>query len=215
VDSAQDQLAAIISTPYYFGTQETPWSDSVKFYAEAHGAWQAIAWPLKPVDGPGEFSLKVDGETRWIIDFDVNPEDAESITAGRYRVKALMTASTADGTCSVEVESNMVTIDISGQPAPQTNERLLQLAWYHGNKGEYELQLEYARQVLRRHPDLPIALFFEGEAEAGRGNHTEALRSYTAALHEFDRQHPDSFERPELVVQRIVEVRHKLAPRGS
>ena len=69
--------------------------------------------------------------------------------------------------------------------------------------------------MLRRHPDSAVALYLLGRAEEGRGDDEEALRLYQAAVEQFDLQCPDSYERPEVVIQRIVDLQRKLALRGG
>jgi len=176
-----------------------------------------LGWPIHLlVAYPREEEAGLEGGRTYLAEFGVDPQDVSKIPAGTYRVRASaeMKAKTGASRKTTKVESNEVTVELLSENMPMEEatkpERKSQLASYYLRRGRYD-----EAQSLVRDLGTVKGYLIMGELHEIKGNYQEAYDYYTKAEEEFHRRHPDSYEGPEIVASKIVNLLRKWKPEGE
>lgn len=121
-----------------------------------------------------------------------------------------------DYTVSVRIQdetSNKVHLTILVQKIPDevmnSEAMLLHFADYHYYKDENAKAMEYVSKLLSLYPNSSRGFTYRGDLYAQLEKWKESLADYEAALRLFNKQYPDSYEKPEYLLEMIEYVKGK------
>jgi hypothetical protein len=191
------------------GDAARPWTAAVQFLVrDEKGSEQPLSFEVKPL---GNLSSTVELDA-------VNSTEASFGTAsanvipGTYSIVACLGAT---GSWQGRVCSGPVKLSVLARPehlTPEQQEALdRQSARFGLLVGDYQAVENYGRKLVGTDPSSIPGHIYLGEAKFGQQKWSEALEEYTTARAEFNRQHPDAVERPQLLNARINQLLEKLS----
>jgi len=198
--------------PLRLGDAVLSWEKFVHFAQRLpDGKVQPLAWPLKIASLPQTPTLTLDATATAQLDYLLDPAAAAQINPGEYEIVAAVDVppgpNVAGDHWSGRVEAEPVKLSVAPRTsrlAPQEEENNdLQVAQYYQAAQDWARALEAAQRALAANPRSIPAQILVAEIEEAQGDRPTALQAYQAALAEFDRQYPDSYEAPRYLIRKI------------
>jgi len=195
------------------GNKDKPWWTFVKFSLVTNRS-QALDWPLHvimtyPV---GEEAKLGPGES-YSVEFGIDPDDVRTIPSANYKVRVSLEGEITvnGGTNDIQVSSNEVVVEVLPRHMPPKEaskpERKTELASYYFRRGKHDLAWSLVKGLTSMK-----ALLIVGDLHEMRGEYDKAYDAFKRAERVFHREHPDSYEAPELIASRIVNLLRKWTP---
>ena len=191
------------------GDSTLGWSQFIHFNVRSpDGKQQSLTWPLTLASEPAAKSLQLDARTTGQAEYLLGPSVALQVPPGAYDVVAILEvpsdAKPAADRWQGRVQSPPVRLTIVPKPdhlsPAQEEEANLQLIRYYRKAKDSVQALQLAEKVLATNNSSIPALVMVGELKEEQGNLKDALKSYQAALAQFDKQYPNSYEPPEYLI---------------
>jgi tetratricopeptide (TPR) repeat protein len=173
---------------------------------------------LTPVKSPDVKSVLLDGSSNVQVQYALNPQSADKVPAGDYVLQAVLEV--AAGTSLPQelwrgrVASVPVKLKITPAPAQlSAADRAsmnLQRAEFFSTTSDWANALQSAQDALKEDPKLIRAQMIQGEAKEARGDLAGAKDAFSQAVRLFYEQYPDSYERPQYLLDRIAALDKRL-----
>lgn len=201
------------------GTSDRGWEKYLHFEVQTAGApFAPVNWPLTLVKSPNVKSVLLDGSSNVQVQYALNPEAAAQVPAGEYVLQAVLEV--AAGTSLPQelwrgrVASAPVKLKIRPAPAQlSTADRAsvgLERAEFFSTTHDWASALQSAQDALKEDPRLIRAQMIQGEAKEARGDLAGARDAFSQAVRLFSEQYPDSYERPQYLLDRIAALEKRL-----
>ena len=201
------------------GTSDRGWEKFLHFEVQTAGSpFAPVNWPLTPVKSPDVKSVLLDGSSNVQIQYALNPQSADKVPAGDYVLQAVLEV--AAGTSLPQelwrgrVASVPVKLKITPAPAQlSAADRAsmnLQRAEFFSTTSDWANALQSAQDALKEDPKLIRAQMIQGEAKEARGDLAGAKDAFSQAVRLFYEQYPDSYERPQYLLDRIAALDKRL-----
>ena len=201
------------------GTGDRGWEQYLHFEVQILGSpFVRVNWPLTLVKSPDVKSVLLDGSSNVQIQYALNPEAVAQVPAGEYVLQAVLEV--AAGTSLPQelwrgrVASVPVKLKITPAPAQlSAADRAsmnLQRAEFFSTTSDWANALQSAQDALKEDPKLIRAQMIQGEAKEARGDLAGARDAFSQALRLFYEQYPDSYERPQYLLDRIAALDKRL-----
>lgn len=207
------------SQPVRLGNVAKGWEQYIHFeYRNDAGSFKPVDWPLQAIAAPKDKTIVLDAQSQAEIKFKLQPEAANRLAAGNYEVIAILDVA-EDSSLPKEnwrgrATSDPVLLRILPKPANPTAAEKgtlnLQTAEFYAEIQDWPKALEAAEKAIAANPQLINAHMYAGEAREARGDLAGALQAYLIAKRLFDEQHPNSYERPERLIQKIGDLARRL-----
>jgi hypothetical protein len=201
------------------GTGDRGWEQYLHFEVQILGSpFVRVNWPLTLVKSPEVKSVLLDGSSNVQVQYALNPQAAAQVPAGEYVLLAVLEV--AAGTslppelwrgrvASVPVKLNIRPAPAQPSAADQAGINL-QRAEFFSTTSDWVNALQSAQAALKEDPRLIRAQMIQGEAKEARGDLAGARDAFSQALRLFYEQYPDSYERPQYLLDRIAALDKRL-----
>ena len=206
------------------GTGDQGWETFLHFEAgSAGGKPERLNWAMQMVNRPQSKSLTLDGTSNAQLDYALTPDAAAQVPTGEYSVIAVLEVSAAatlpQDLWLGRVASEPVKLKISPAPArPSAAEQAsmnMQKAEYFSTIQDWNKSLASAQAALAGDPHLIRAQMIVGEAKEAQGDLSGARDAFVIAERLFNEQYPNSYERPEYLIDKIATLDERLGERPT
>ena len=195
------------------GSKDRPWWTFVKLTHVTDGP-QALDWPLHLImTYPAGEEARLGHGDSYSAEFGVDPDDVRTIPSASYRIRASLEGEITvnGGSRTVQVSSNEVVVEVLPRRMPPKEasrpERKTELASYYLRRGKNDLAWSLVRGVTS-----VKALLIVGDLHEMKGEYDKAYDAFKRAEKTFYEEHPDSYEAPEIIASRIVNLLRKWTP---
>jgi tetratricopeptide (TPR) repeat protein len=201
------------------GASDRGWEKYLHFEAQTAGSpFAPVNWPLALVKFPDVKSVLLDGTTNAQVQYALDPQAAAQVPAGEYVLQAVLEVEA--GTSLPQelwrgrVASGSVKLRIRPAPAQLSAadqaSMKMQRAEFFSTTSDWANALQSAQDALKEDPRLIRAQMIQGEAKEARGDLAGARDALSQALRLFYEQYPDSYERPQYLLDRIAALDKRL-----
>lgn len=190
------------------GNATHPWTAAVQFLVrDEKGGEQPLSFEVKLLgDEPSTAELDALNSTE--VDFGTA---TANVSPGTYSIVACLGAT---GSWQGRVCSEAVKLTALARPEQLTPEQQEALARQSARfgllVGDYQAVENYGRRLVGADPSSIPGHIYLGEAKFGQQKWSEALEEFQTARSEFNRQHPNAVERPQLLNLRISQLLEKI-----
>jgi hypothetical protein len=204
------------------GTGDRGWEKFLHFEAQTAGSpFAAVNWSLTVVKPPDAKSVLLDGNSNVQVQYALNPQAAAQVPAGEYVLMAVLEVAAEPALprdlWRGRVTSVPVKLKISPSPTELSDAdraRIsMQRAEFFSTTGDWANALQSAQDALKEDPKLIRAQMIQGEAREAQGDLEGARDAFSQALRLFDEQNPDSYERPQYLMDRLAALNERLGNR--
>ena len=200
------------ASPLHLGSAKLPWYRDVIFFfdgAKTTSARRTLDWPIGLLSPRPADSVDIDMDATSVdARFGCPPDSLPS--GGTFEVFAALKVP------SSTLESNVVSISFTGEPADKNNEELhISLASLYLGLGQLAIVETEIKELERVKKGSTMGAYLRGQLEEIRGNFKEALSWYEKALKLFEEEFPDAGEYPELIISSIGALASKIARSGK
>lgn len=191
------------------GDTAHPWTAAVQFLVgDEKGGEQPLSFEVKPL-GNLSSTVELDAVNSTEASFGTG---SANVIPGVYSIIACLGAT---GWWQGRACSHPVRLSVLARPerlSPEQQEALdRQSARFGLLVGDYQAVENYGRELVGADPRSIPGHIYLGEAEFGQQKWSEALEEFTTARAEFNRQHPDAVEHPQMLNARINQLLEKLS----
>ena len=180
--------------PIAVGTASRTWASFVRFELSDTSS-RALDWTLRPIP-PSDSALVLDARTTAEVTFVLAPEAAAQVTAGEYRVSAVIEVPADSGPPDAWhglARSTPVTITVlpasAGQDATAESQAARLRARYFAKVGDWKQALADAERAVSLEPTSIEAHVLVGEARKATGDANGALAAFREAQRQYEAQY--------------------------
>jgi tetratricopeptide (TPR) repeat protein len=218
LEDLKREQASLSFTALRVGGENSPWQKTISFYVRADKSWYPLPWPLERYYSYPDSPVAIlDLENSAVAEFGLNPSEVEKLSKGDYVIKAAVDVPLEGSRTHAKIESNSVSVRVTGSREEMKEDRLRNLCYYYLRRGRYDMVTQQAKRMIELDSKSIAGYALLGEAEEAKGNLKEALEAYTRAEKEFRTQYPNSYQQPVLIMRKIIKIRAKLGlvPKGQ
>jgi hypothetical protein len=201
------------------GTGDRGWEKYLHFEVQIAGSpFVRVNWPLTLVQSPEAKSALLDGSSNIQVQYALNPQAAAQVLAGEYVLQAVLEVEAGKSLPQElwrgRVASVPVKLKITPAPAqPSAADRAsmnMQRAEFFSTTSDWAGALQSAQDALKEDPRLIRAQMIQGEAKEAQGDLAGARDAFSQAVKLFYEQYPNSYERPQYLLDRIAALDQRL-----
>lgn len=178
------------------GSIQQPWYKSIKFYNQETNDplnWEFVSTFTNNEEPVIQFETDSSAHTGFLL----SPDKLDNISPGSYSIVAKID----------DLESNSIRISIShDRDGSPSEDRISRRVEYLLGTGVLSEALNEIQRVLDQTPESVKGHMLMGDYHEANNDRDAALESYVQARELYQSQHPDAYEPPELILQKITEL---------
>jgi tetratricopeptide (TPR) repeat protein len=204
------------------GNGDRGWEKFLHFEVQTAGSpFVPMNWPLTVVKPPDAKGVLLDGTTNAQVQYALNPQAAAQVPAGEYVLLAVLEVAAEPALPPDLWRGRVVSVPVKLKISPSPTElsaadrarSSMQRAEFFSTTSDWASALQSAQDALKEDPKLIRAQMIQGEAWEAQGDLAAARDAFSQALRLFDEQYPDSYERPQYLIDRLAALDERLGNR--